>query len=109
MPEKTDMLSVNMVIKIRWEYVKKSFEFPLGIYFAVMGFIRKNNCFEEVIRIDNAAHRGKTGSHIHYLDKPLRKGKEVIGDVKEIVHYSQAWVVVFDYLIKNYAYTLEER
>src|SRR3989344_2290413 len=91
-------LSENVNIKARTRKMEKSSDHPLGIEFAVMGFVK----LLEVIRIDNSPHQGKPGTHIHFLDKDKRKGKEVVEESPQIKNPEQAIDYVDLYLRSRY-------
>jgi len=95
-------LSENINIKTRARKTQKCVEYPIGVEFAVMGFVRKHEEFGEVIRIDNAPHQGKPGTHIHFLDKEPRKEKEVVEHDPDIKNPMQAFDYVEKYLTSRY-------
>src|SRR3989344_4372899 len=99
-------LSEDINIKTRSKQVPKSEDHPIGVDFAVTGQIRIKEEFQDVIRIDNSPHQGKPGTHIHFLDKKPRKGKEVVQYSADIVNPTQAVDVVGVYLKSNYAMLL---
>lgn len=65
---------------VRSQKVKKSLAHPIGVSFAVMGFVTMQGIFKEVIRIDNSLHQGKSGTHVHYFDR--REEKVESTDIK---------------------------
>ncbi|RJQ19443.1 hypothetical protein C4580_05195 [Candidatus Woesearchaeota archaeon] len=100
-------LSEWVNIKIRSQKVPKTKEHPIGIDFAVIGQILTNGEWENVVQIDNSAHEGKTGTHIHYLDKRIRT-KRIVRDKELIVSPEQAYDEVKKHLEKQYAHLIEK-
>lgn len=95
-------LSERINIKVRAQKVDRSDQHPIGIHFAVMGFVKKSAQFDEVIRIDNSLHEGVIGVHIHFFDKAKRKGKTFVEYSKEIISPEQAISYVEGYLKLHY-------
>ena len=87
-------LSSSVCIKVRAKTVPKSDKHPIGVYFAVMGFVQG----KKIIRIDNAKHKGKLGTHIHFFKKEFRKETakveylEEIRSPEEAINYVQAHI-----------------
>jgi len=49
--------------------VDKSEDFPEGLEFAVQFLYYKDDSWQQVARIDNQLHEGKSGVHIHILKR----------------------------------------
>ncbi|MBI4146053.1 hypothetical protein HY489_01815 [Candidatus Woesearchaeota archaeon] len=103
MEERFDVpLSDDVNIITRVKKVPVSTEYPIGVDFAVTGRVREQDDFQDVIRVDNSAHQGKPGTHVHYLDKEPRNGEEVVQYSPDIVNWTQAYDIVEVYLKTNY-------
>lgn len=99
----TRELSANASIILRVEDIEKSPAHPAGLHFAIIGRIRLAGECKEVIRIDNSLHKGRGGTHIHFLDK---QGKHV-EYAEDLLNPEHAYDYVVRYLQRNYAYLME--
>ena len=88
----TFQMSESIVVVINYEQRPKGSGCPTGERWAVIGLI-ENGTWREVIRIDNAPHRGCPAPHMH------AKGKVVSVECKS---YKEAFDHVVDVLKREY-------
>ena len=58
----------NRLILRLWK-VKKCNDFPDGVEFAFQYLYFKDKRWNQVVRIDNQLHEGKSGTHIHVMKR----------------------------------------
>ena len=84
------LLEENKRIVLKLIKVKKDQNFPKGIEFAIQYLYFNNNKWVQIARIDNQLHKGKAGTHIHIINKRVKRKNLTFQEArKEIIKIAE--------------------